>query len=297
MLLLLILFCNVVFSFSRFVNLTHLYFLRTGSNGDPRKPGTLHHLDPHSNNDYEKAISAILKILSKYDSDQSFPVLGFGAKYGGVVRHCFQVAEEAVGAQGVLQAYNQVFKSGLIMSGPTVFTECMETAAARAQSSLEQAQRVGGQSYSILLILTDGAVSDVNATAACLDRISNAPLSVVIVGVGNADFSGMQFLDDAAGHGKRDIAQFVEFNKHQHSSVSLTSSTLEEIPDQLVEYFTSHNIQPNPPLQRTPSKIIVEDEEEEIDLSLDLGDGEEEIVVTGGGDGFVDGFNATRTRY
>lgn len=252
-------------------------------------------MDPHSNNDYEKAISAILKILSKYDSDQKFPVLGFGAKYGGVVRHCFQVAEEAHGAQGVLTAYNQVFKSGLIMSGPTVFTECMETAAAKAQSSLEQAQRVGGQSYTILLILSDGAVSDVSATAACLDRISNAPLSVVIVGVGNADFSGMQFLDDAAGHGKRDIAQFVQFNKHAHSSVSLTSSTLEEIPDQLVEYFTRANIPPHPPLQRTPSKIIVEDEEEEIDLSLDIT--EEEIVVTGGGDGFVDGFTATRTRY
>ena len=31
-------------------------------------------------------------------------------------------------------------------------------------------------------------------------------------------------------------------------------------------------------------------EEEEIDLSLDVG--EEEIVIAGGGDGFVDGFNA-----
>ena len=34
------------------------------------------------------------------------------------------------------------------------------------------------------------------------------------------------------------------------------------------------------------------DEEEEFDLSLDIG--EEEIVVTGGGSDFVDGFAATR---
>src|SRR3569623_548749 len=62
----------------------------TGSNGDPRKPGTLHHMDPNSKNDYEKAISSILAILEKYDDNKQFPVLGFGAKYNGVVNHCFQ---------------------------------------------------------------------------------------------------------------------------------------------------------------------------------------------------------------
>jgi len=269
----------------------------TGSNGDPRKPGTLHYL--HSGrNDYERSIAAIVSILAKYDSDQQFPVLGFGAKYGGVVRHCFQCGaqEEVHGVQGVLDAYHQVFKSGLIMSGPTVFTEIIETAAARAQSSLDAAQRSGRQSYTILLILTDGSVSDVQATAACLDRVSDhAPLSVVIVGVGNADFGAMQFLDDSAKPGKRDIAQFVQFNKHCHNSVALTSETLHEVPDQLVSFFQSRNIAPLPAIHRTDSEIIVEAEdceEEEIDLTLDIG--EEEIVVTGGGDGFVDGFNASR---
>jgi hypothetical protein len=51
----------------------------TGSNGDPRKPGTLHYRHPDgSYNDYEKAISAIVGVLSKYDSDQMYPVWGFG---------------------------------------------------------------------------------------------------------------------------------------------------------------------------------------------------------------------------
>ena len=147
----------------------------TGSNGDPRMPGTLHHLNADAKNDYEKAISAIVSILSKYDSDQKFPVVGFGAKYGGVVRHCFQCgpSEEVHGVQGILDAYHQVFKSGLIMSGPTVFTEVIETAAARAASAQEAAKRNGGQAYTILLILTDGAVSDVPAPAACLDSVSH----------------------------------------------------------------------------------------------------------------------------
>jgi hypothetical protein len=268
----------------------------TGSNGDPRKPGTLHHLNPPGpRNDYQKAMSSIVSVLAKYDSDQKFPVFGFGAKYGGVVRHCFQCgpSEEVHGVQGVLDAYQSVFSSGLIMSGPTVFDEIIQTAAARAASSLEAAKRNGSQSYTILLILSDGAVSDPHATARVLEQVSEAPLSIVIVGVGAADFGTMRFLDDFGNQpGHRDIAQFVEFNKHSHSSVELTSETLRELPEQVVSYFQKHNIAPLAALQRSDSMVEMETQEEEIDLSLDIT--EDEIVVTGGGNGFVDGFNATR---
>jgi hypothetical protein len=105
--------------------------------GDPRKPGTLHHFNSDgSKNDYEKAVSAIGSILAKYDSDKKFPVWGFGAKYGGIVRHCFQCgpASEVDGVEGILSAYRGVFATGLIMSGPTVFTEVIQTAAAHAIS-------------------------------------------------------------------------------------------------------------------------------------------------------------------
>jgi Copine len=192
----------------------------------------------------------------------------------------------------VLAAYDQIFKSGLVLSAPTVFTEVMEMAAARAASSLEAAKQRGLQSYTILLIVTDGEVSDRQATARCLDQISSAPLSVVIVGVGDADFSSMQFLDDSAGPGKRDIAQFVQFNKHSSNSVGLTSETLKEIPNQLVQYFQKNQIAPLPPIQRSDSKIFVGEVEEEIDLTLNVT--ENEIVLVGGGDDFVDGFGKGR---
>jgi len=254
----------------------------TGSNGDPRQPGTLHHFDRNSMNPYEKAIEAIVSILAKYDSDQKFPVLGFGAKYDGVARHAFQVGpeEESHGVEGVLKSYESVFKTGLILSGPTVFTEVMQVAAARAKSSLEAAQSKGGMAYTVLLIISDGAVSDVSATAECLKQISDSPLSVVIVGVGEADFSAMQFLDDIPDV-KRDMAQFVAMNKYPHKN-DLTSATLKEIPDQLTGYFESHGIAPKPPLTRSESSMsVAEADEEEIDLSLDFKD--EEIVISGGG--------------
>jgi len=260
----------------------------TGSNGDPRRPGTLHYMNPDGSlNDYEKAISSIGTILSKYDYDQKFPVWGFGAKYGGIVQHCFQVGlqSEADGVDGIIEAYRDVFRTGLIMSGPTVFNEIIQTAAARAVGAQEAAQQRGEQAYAILLILTDGAVSDINSTAACINQISDSPLSIVIVGVGNADFGAMRFLDDGQAAGRPDIAQFVQFNAHSHNPQSLTSATLEEIPDQLVGYFSRMGISPLSQQRLTEDEIVV-GEEEEIDLSLNFGADGEISVAAGGLHGY-----------
>lgn len=261
--------------------------------GDPRKPGTLHYLHRDGQkNDYEKAISAIVGILASYDTDQMYPVYGFGAKYGGIVRHCFQVggAPEAHGVQGILNAYHQVFQTGLIMSSPTVFNEVLQTAAAKAISKQEQARAMGQQAYTILLILSDGSVSDVNATAQCLAQCANAPMSVVIVGVGNADFSAMQFLDDSQPPAT-DIAQFVQFNRHAHAPHQLTSETLREIPDQLVRYFQSHGIQPLPPIQRSDDDIVVGPAQDEGEIDLSIGfNADGGAYVAGGGTQYYQGY-------
>lgn len=253
----------------------------TGSNGDPRKVGTLHYHDKSSMNDYEKAISAIVGVLSKYDDDQHYPVYGFGAKYDGVVNHCFLMSENAYQVQGILDAYDNVFKTGFIMSSPTVFTEVIEAAANRAKQSQAKASASGRQAYTILLIVTDGAVTDPQATASCLNRIcEDCPLSIVIVGVGTADFTSMHFLDNKPNGMKRDVAQFVEFNKHSANKSTLTEATLCEIPTQLVEYYYScQNIMPNPP-QKIEDKDVTIVEEEDIDFSIDFQE-EGDIVVHG----------------
>ena len=263
----------------------------TGSNGNPMEPGTLHYLDPEGFNDYQKAISAIVGILSEYDDDQKFPTYGFGAKYDGEVNHCFQCGDEPEpeGVAGVLDAYRAVFSSGLIMSKPTDFTQVIEMATARSQAMQDLAEENGKQAYTILLIISDGAVADPDATMEELERAVAAPLSSVIVGIGDEDFSDMQFLDDAPEKFGRDMVQFVEFNKYFENSPALTSHTLHEIPEQLVSYFQSRGIDPLPLEEVEEEEIVVEsEEEEEIDLSLDVD--EEEIVVSGGGFNVYDAF-------
>jgi len=158
----------------------------------------------------------------------------------------------------------------------------MTTAAAFARSGQEAAKQEGRQSYTTLIILTDGAVSDVHATVRSLEACSDAPLSIIIVGIGSADFSAMQFLDDSATS-LPDIVQFVEFNRYKHDPNGLTAATLQELPDQLVAYFQRNGIDPLPPVQVEEEDIVVGPAEEEIDLTLDFG--EEGDIVVGGGSG------------
>lgn len=75
---------------------------------------------------------------------------------------------------------------------------------------------------------------------------SGLPLSIVIVGVGSADFSSMEQLDaDEAPlysqkirqYQTRDIVQFVPFLKYVNDPNALAREVLREIPGQIVHYF------------------------------------------------------------
>eukprot|EP00978_Attheya_sp_CCMP212_P003704 scaffold7810_cov42-Attheya_sp.AAC.1 len=229
----------------------HRFFILIGN---PSVPGTLHYMNPTSSselNDYEKAIQAVGTILSKYDADQIFPIWGFGAKYENVTRHCFRCGSEAEvhGVKGMLDAYRDVFSRPLTMSQPAIFTEVIRHAASYATKKQASAQSEHKQAYTILLILTAGNVEGIQNTKAELVRASEAPLSVVIVGIGTHDFSSMQFLDehDPENEGGRDITKFVEWNDFS-SNDALTDEVLDEIPDQVVDYFYTRGILPLPPV-------------------------------------------------
>ena len=79
------------------------------------------------------------------------------------------------------------------------------------------------QNYFVLLMITDGAISDMTNTKRAIVYSSTLPYSIIIVGVGSADFSAMDELDcdtgllrDQDGHtAQRDIVQFVPFRKFE----------------------------------------------------------------------------------
>ena len=93
--------------------------------------------------------------------------------------------------------------------------------------------------YNILLIITDGEIMDMADTKKLIVSLSEYPISIIIIGVGSANFGKMEELDsdkvllkDSSGkQAKRDIVQFVEFNKLKHSPTALSEEVLKEVPD------------------------------------------------------------------
>jgi len=57
----------------------------------------------------------------------------------------------------------------------------------------------GPDAYYILLILTDGEIHDMEATKSSIVAASHLPLSIIIIGIGNADFTNMEILDGDDG--------------------------------------------------------------------------------------------------
>ena len=55
------------------------------------------------------------------------------------------------------------------------------------------------QQYFVLLLLTDGVLSDMENTKAAIVKASYLPMSIIIVGVGQADFTDMNELDADEG--------------------------------------------------------------------------------------------------
>lgn len=221
----------------------------TASNGDPVQPGTLHYLNMYQPNEYETAIRSVGDILAQYDADNEIPVFGFGAKIPPSfehVSHYFSLTGASdpvcVGIDGVLDAYRGTLNQ-VRLSGPSEFAGIIEHAARYAEYERTKCRTA----FTILLILTDGIINDYNETARAIARASQLPLSIVIVGVGDADFTAMNALDGDHLPRQaqwRDIVQFVPFRRYQHQPEMLAAQVLAEIPKQLEDYFAAQGIMP-----------------------------------------------------
>ena len=96
-----------------------------------------------------------------------------------------------------------------------------------------------------------------------LIQASVLPISVVIVGVGNADFTNMQKLDGDQQRlsskglvAQRDIVQFVPFRDFQLNGDLLAKEVLAEIPNQVVQYMTLIGKNPGPYIPLDVSGIL-----------------------------------------
>jgi hypothetical protein len=155
------------------------------------------------------------------------------------------------GIPGIMFAYSQALRN-ITLAGPTLFAPVINMAASIASQHVSQ----DNQKYFVLLIITDGVITDLQQTIIAIINAAELPLSLLIVGVGGADFTEMETLDAdkkrlSGPDGRvaaRDIVQFMPMRNVAHGA-SVARSLLAELPGQLLEYMKSRGIVPgNRPL-------------------------------------------------
>ena len=179
------------------------------------------------NNQYEQALLNVGNVVEPYDLDKSFPVFGFGGiprHIPGIssVSHCFAMNGQPqnpkiFGIQGIVDTYRSTLTQ-IGLSGPTYFAPLLRDFRKYVYRKANQ--------YNISLLLTDGEIHDMTQTKELIDKLSYDPRSIIIFGVGNYDFEGMQELDELDGDGgnfkqftdgnqtaSHDIVQFVAYNE------------------------------------------------------------------------------------
>ncbi|KFP84724.1 Copine-9, partial [Acanthisitta chloris] len=230
----------------------------TASNGLPSQPTSLHYVSPYQLSAYALALKAVGEIIQDYDSDKLFPAYGFGAKVppDGKISHQFPLNNNVenpscAGIEGVLESYLQSLRT-VQLYGPTNFAPIINQVAGTA------AQVTDGSQYHVLLIITDGVISDMLQTKEAIVTASSLPMSIIIVGVGPAEFEAMEELDgdevrlsSRGRYAERDIVQFVPFRDYVDDSgnqvlsmARLAKDVLAEIPEQLLSYMKTRDIKP-----------------------------------------------------
>uniref|UniRef100_H2Z3Y2 Copine-3 n=1 Tax=Ciona savignyi TaxID=51511 RepID=H2Z3Y2_CIOSA len=222
-----------------------------GSNGDPNSRDSLQFMDTVRPNEYLQALSAVGAVVQDYDTDKMYPALGFGAKIPPhyAVSHEFPLNftpdnPYCQGIEGIIDGYKRAMPV-LKFWGPTNISPIINHVARFAYQA--QSNDTSPSNYYILLILTDG-ITDMDETRQAIVGASNLPMSIIIVGVGSADFSAMEMLDGDDGvlrapSGQpvaRDIVQFVPYREYKKASAAaLAKAVLAEVPGQVTQYYRS----------------------------------------------------------
>ena len=227
----------------------------TFSNGAPSNPTSLH--TQTGRNQYMASLKAVTEILNQYDSDKKYPIYGFGGipefMNWSHVSHCFPLNGNVVnpsleGVEGVMAAYQDNVNNIKFM-GPTHFADLLKECRKQVKECKNE------KMYHILMILTDGEIHDIDETIAEISEMAkeNLPVSIVIIGVGNEEFSNMVRLDGddvALVAGVKDIVQFVKYEdvvrRSQPAELAgnLGALVLDEIPSAMVKCFMDKNMLP-----------------------------------------------------
>ncbi|EPB74008.1 Copine [Ancylostoma ceylanicum] len=199
---------------------THLHLTTaidlTASNGNPNQPGSLHFIHPHTQSPYVNVMLRLTPLFLSYMANTRMgkrPVsvndlsvnvtellgaLGFGARTEPrfELSQCFALNgprgdAQVDGINGLLDAYRAA-RLMVQPFAPTDFSEVIYHVSKFAKA--ESKRRLG--LYFVLLILTDGGLTNPRRTVDAIVDCSPHPMSIIAVGIGkDRDFSSVKALE------------------------------------------------------------------------------------------------------
>jgi len=217
----------------------------TESNKSPDDKMSLHYLGEKENlNPYEIGFSCIARVLEFYNTDKK-DYLAYG--FSGVLKNSesenyfFPInmnfnEPKTEGIEGTLSAYRKcVTNIGFGKNGNISYF---------LGNVLEYIKKseYPQYTYSIILILTDGNIIDIEKAKDILIDYQDLPFSLVIIGIGGETFHELDALDGSKYRisnsknekAKRDMITFVQYTPDQNE---ISRKSLEAIPKQIEEYY------------------------------------------------------------
>jgi hypothetical protein len=207
-------------------------------------------------NDYQAGIQRLGAIAENFARGKHSSMWSFGAKQDGKVKHLQLMDDGMVTSKELLDSYdrsianNQTFELGETAR----LKPLIEAATFRTIKSCKIRQ-----CYTILTVFTAGDIVDLPETIGLLcTAAEDAPMSLVIIGVGNRDFSDIEKLCDNDYKSRlkdsrgipiaREIVSFVSFKHFGGNANEVIAEALKGIPEQVVTYFATNGIKPLSPV-------------------------------------------------
>lgn len=193
---------------------------------------SLHALVDGVMNPYQTVIQTLGETLAVFDDDGQIPVFGFGDKTtqdrSVFPLNANDVAPELPGFDAILSCYAATTPS-IRLDGPTSFAPIIN----RAMDLVLEGEH---GTFTILVIITDGAVTDEEATREAIVRACNVPMTILVVGVGDGPWEAMEEFDNELPERAFDNLTFVAFDDvmrtYDGSLVVFAEEALRETPTQ-----------------------------------------------------------------
>jgi len=223
------------------------------ANGEWGTESNLHFSANHWLNDYQAGIQKLGTITENFSRGRHSSIWGLGAEINDEYRDCYVIEERLCEGKLLLKAYEDNVADNIDFSlGEQASLNPLIEAATFRTIRLSKKRPC----YTVLAVFTAGDFVDLQETVDLIcTAAEDAPLSILIIGVGNNDFSSVKKLcgdkhgilwDSRGIPTARVNFHFCLFKQFGGNATEVIAEALKEIPEQFVEYHVMNGIKPLP---------------------------------------------------